>query len=477
MLHYSFRLLPFLFLICSSALAQLSNNGSLIQINGNALVQINGDFTNEAGSNYVNYGSVIVLGNFTNNQVMSSPYSGMLRFDGTTGPQTVSGASKLWANDIEINNASGIIINDTLLVDGEISFINGILSATNASNPFWLSSTATISSINPPSDASHVRGYMVREGTGNFSYPLGDGTKYQKIDLNLSSNTAGMRVRYDSSSAGAAPYVNTGSDTTPLFVFNNLEYWDCTPLGTATGTVQVYWDSYKNGGTTFPNDLRVAHKSGGNWLNEGTIGVGTSAAGSVTSNSLSTWSPFTLGSTSFGSPLPINLLGFNGKVLKEYNQLIWFTGIEEPNTNFELERSINGKQFNKIARIAAQGNNNNEYRYNDFFTEAGDVFYRLRIINTSGKLGYSNTVKLNRKDALGLASSLFPNPAEQLINIAIGDQSLIGSQAKLYDMSGKLLQSVEIKTGVQQIDINQYPAAQYIIRLENDESLKFNKIQ
>ena len=42
-------------------------------------------------------------------------------------------------------------------------------------------------------------------------------------------------------------------------------------------------------------EAKVGHKISGNWQNEGGTGSGTVSAGSVTSNSLTTWGIFALG--------------------------------------------------------------------------------------------------------------------------------------------------------------------------------------
>lgn len=460
-----------------SAAAQsgtLYNNGAILQINDLAVLQVNGDFNNQAGSSYNNDGTIIVTGNVTNNQVMTSPYTGVLRFNGT-GVQTLSGTTAIYASDIEVNNASGVVLSDTLKVAGVCSFINGIVSAAATTTPLWFTSTGTISSTNAAKDISHVNGYVVKEGTGSFSYPVGNGIRYQRADVNLTANAAGMRVRYDTTNAGSASFSAAGTDPTPLLAYNTLESWDMTPLSTATGTVTMFWDNYRNIGITNTAHLKVAHKTGGTWRNEGTTGTGTTGAGSVTSNSLSTWSPFTLGSINAGSSLPLSIIAFNGKTGNGYNELSWETANEQGITAFDLEKSLDGSRFTAIASIDAKGASGNQYQYQDAHNKAGNVFYRLRINEASMQYSYSNTLKLQTSGGTEHGISLYPNPATGTVTLSIPDQQLLHSQARLTDLSGKTVLLISVNSMHQSVDLSNLPAGIYLLAFDNGTTLRFSK--
>ncbi len=130
---------------------------------------------------------------------------------------------------------------------------------------------------------------------GAFIYPVGDGVRYQPVSVDLTDNSAGLSVRYVPADAGTASFTTTGASTIALDAYNNEEYWDINPIGTATGTVTITWDDYRNPPITTSDTVqvfRVAHKTAEGWANEGTIASGTTSAGSVVSAVLSSWSPF-----------------------------------------------------------------------------------------------------------------------------------------------------------------------------------------
>ncbi len=289
-----------------NAQTALYNNGAIIHIGSGATVYVKGELTNQSGSALSNNGELSITGNLTNNQVMSATGAGELKLLGAS-IQTIGGASPFFTQHVTFNNI-GSTLNNTLKVFGESKFINGIISSSNPSNPLCYASTGSVSISNAPGNASHVNGYVVKEGTGPFDYPVGDGIQYQKVGVNLTANASGMRVKYNAGNAGAGTFTNGGTSTTPLIDYNNQEYWDIVPLSNATGNVTIYWDAYNNTSTPLFGLNRVAHKAGSSWLNEGTFATGNAGSGYVVSNNLTSWDKFTLGRIDqVGLPINVTL--------------------------------------------------------------------------------------------------------------------------------------------------------------------------
>ncbi len=179
----------------------------------------------------------------------------------------------------------------------------------------------------------------------------------------------------------------------------------------------------------------------------------------------------------FGSTaLPLQLLSFSGNTHKGYNTLQWQTGVEDGTASIALERSSDGRVYNKVTAITAKGSNSS-YSYDDAYLLDGSssVLYRLKLIDKDGKYSYSNTVRLYSSTVSGQSIDINPNPAKSMINLSIGDKSLVGSQARLINHMGVTLQIIDIKSTVQSIDLSQYPAAIYMISLINGETIRFTK--
>jgi hypothetical protein len=478
-LYKNIKLMKKLIALCCIASAYTANaqnafynNGSIVQINSNAVVQINGNVVNNANSSYVNDGTVNIKGNFTNNQYMATPSNGVTRFEGS-GIQTVNGSYAIFAKNVEI--AGRVLLNDTLKIDGECKFINGVIKATSAANPVWFTNNGFVSTTNAASNASHVNGYVVKEGTGNFSYPVGDSNRYQKVDISLVSNTNGMLVKYDTLNAGNGPYIPGGMEGTPLVAHNKLENWNCTPLGGAAGNVTMYWDDYRNGGIGNPSVLRVAHYKLGQWLNEGDVTtiVGSPTSGFVRSFTVNSWSPFTLGSINLVSPLPITWLDVNGNVNSNKLAAINWKVAEQNVLNYTVEKSIDGVNFVEIGSQISKGNGQNNYTLTDAQLITGKVLYRIMQTDISGKKTYSNIILLQATN--NNVITLYPNPTADYVNIFVNNNNSLKTTASLFDIHGKQVKTVLLNNNNVQVSLKDIASGTYFIRFANGETQKIIK--
>jgi Secretion system C-terminal sorting domain len=449
------------------------NNGSIVQINGNAVVQINGDVVNNTNSSYINEGTVNIKGNFTNNQYMATPFNGVTRFEGSS-VQTVNGSYALYAKNVEI--AGRILLNDTLKIDGECKFINGIVKAASATNPVWFTSNGFVSTTNAASNASHVNGYVVKEGTGLFSYPVGDSNRYQKVDINLASNTNGMLVKYDTTNAGNGPYIPGGIEGAPLVAHNRLENWNCTPLGGAAGNVTMFWDDYRNGGIGNPSVLRVAHYKLGQWLNEGDVTtlIGSTTSGWVTSYLINSWSPFTLGSIDLTSTLPINWISVHALLAKNGQANIQWKVQENNVVTYEVQKSNDGINYHLIGTVISKGNGENMYAFTEAQTLNGKAFYRIKQADKDDQWSYSKTMLLNATDNYANVT-VYPNPTANIVNINCSDKMLLNTKALLTDVNGKQLQTISIEQINTTINLAGYSNGMYLLKLQNGQVIKLVK--
>jgi len=455
-------------LFASAAIAQneLYNNGTTLFISTGCTVTVNGDFINKSGSTFTNNGTLSVTGNTTNDQSMAVPASGTLQFTGTTA-QSLNGTADYFANNVLINNAAGVTLNTRLKCDGSVTFTSGILTASTTSTPLLF----TANGLNTgAANTSHVNGYVVKEGTGNFTYPVGDGTRYQKVDLNLIANAGGMAVKYFGTDASTAPFTTGGSDPVPLVSYNTNEYWDITPSTTASGNVTIFWDGYKDGFSNSAADRRVAHKVGSNWVNEGTIGTGTAAAGSVTSNAISTWSPFAMGSVV--SVLPVKWLSVIGNVSGSSNATINWIVQEQNVAQYEVQKSTDGRSFSNIGSVASRGNGQNSYSFTDAAALTGTGYYRIRQIDVDGRSSLSAVVKLGGKNEK--AVSVYPVPARSTVVVTV-PQTLVTTNATLFDNTGKQIRTILLTNTASTIDVSDLPSGIYVLRFTNGSTSKLVK--
>lgn len=471
MLHQHIKKLGFGLSICTLPFCTqaqiLYNNGAVLYLNTGASMQVNGGMTNASGSDLNNNGTLNVTGILTNNQSMATSPGGTLNFSGNAA-QTFSGSEPYRAGNVVVNNPAGISLNNKLVVSGNMTFTSGHIVAASTSSPLVFTNSGTHSGA---SNSSHVNGYVVKEGTGAFSYPVGNGVNLQKVDVNLSANGSGLQVKYNAADAGSGPYTTTGTEATPLAIYNTSEYWDISPLSTATGAVTIYWDNVNNIVSSTPS-LRVAHKSGANWQNEGGLNItGNATAGSVSSNPLSTWSPFTLGATAVNA-LPVQLLDFTARSVPAGNLLEWASASEEPQTRYSIERSADAKTFIPMGTVQGLGGLKNSYSFLDEQPLSPVAYYRLHITEPGSDASYS-PVRMVRYE--GMSSwDVSPVPANDYLVIANTNTAFNGQMAWISDLQGKLIQSFNIGEQVR-LNIGHLAAGMYLVHFPDGRIVKVIK--
>jgi len=108
------------------------------------------------------------------------------------------------------------------------------------------------------------------------------------------------------------------------------------------------------------------------------------------------------------TPLGINILSFDGKANENNILLNWTTVKESDNKGFEIERSVDGKVYNKIGY--AGYNTNGTYGFMDEKPFDGLNQYRLKMIDKDGKYTYSNTIAIKANVFTDI--EIYPNPVE-----------------------------------------------------------------
>lgn len=147
--------------------------------------------------------------------------------------------------------------------------------------------------------------------------------------------------------------------------------------------------------------------------------------------------------------LPVNLVSFSAQLISNDVKLKWQTASEIENDHFEIERSFNGKDFSVIGQRAANnGNMTSDYELSDIdaaLQGAGKLFYRLKIVSTTGKVEYSKTViiLLDKKGAF--VTGILPNPFAEEINVGVNVPRNGIMRVSLVDMTGRVLHRKDIR--------------------------------
>ncbi len=162
--------------------------------------------------------------------------------------------------------------------------------------------------------------------------------------------------------------------------------------------------------------------------------------------------------------LPLKLISFTGVYKNGGTYLHWKTTSEFNVSNFEIERSKDGRVFEKIGTVSI--NSGGDYSYNDIHTETGTSFYRLKIVDINGQYSYSNIIKISA-DNLN-AFNVFPNPSKgRLILDGVQGNGIIN----LFSIEGKLIKELKTFPNME-IDISNFKNGPYLIQYINKNEVQ-----
>jgi hypothetical protein len=148
---------------------------------------------------------------------------------------------------------------------------------------------------------------------------------------------------------------------------------------------------------------------------------------------------YTIGTLSFSSTLPIELISFDAYLNNGTVALEWQTASELNNDYFTIERSSNGNDFEPIINVDGAGNSNHIINYfeTDYSPLAGASYYRLRQVDYDGRSSWSQIENVkpmgNSEEIL-----LYPNPTDGLINIILNDFSDEHLMIEFSDITGRI---------------------------------------
>lgn len=152
-----------------------------------------------------------------------------------------------------------------------------------------------------------------------------------------------------------------------------------------------------------------------------------------------------------GSPLPVELLYFNGKQLGDEIKLVWATASQLNFNYFAIESSINGEEWREEGRVVGEGTSQAlltyEYVLRNFIT--GKNYFRLKSVDFDETYEYSNIVAVVA--SIPAHVSVYPNPASssQSLSFELNFNPQEGDYFRLLDVSGVelLRQSISTLTG------------------------------
>jgi len=175
--------------------------------------------------------------------------------------------------------------------------------------------------------------------------------------------------------------------------------------------------------------------------------------------------------------LPIELVSFTGINQGDKNILNWRTESELNNEGFDVERSVNTRDWETIGFVKGSGTSNtpHDYSFSDHDIQQPFYYYRLKqhdYESTGGKTSYSNVVYLANKSVTEFSAAITPNIFSRTFTVNYSNASESSLRMRLFSLSGEIIFeksfSHEDAYGTINVDIEkEIPAGVYLLRFES----------
>ncbi len=459
-----------------------------------ANLDIAGNFTTSNATSILNVASFYlkVGGNFNTASNVTLINCPTIEFNGVA-PQTFNNTTGTHSltNVVMNNTSSGLTLtgtaNSNMVISGTLTLTSGILYT--AASPILTMNAGSIATSG--SASSFVDGPMQKIGATAFVFPVGDAfNRWARIAMTAPTVVSTFQAQYFYTPY--TDYLTLAATPTPVLTYNvsAIEYWQCDRIaGAGNASLTLYWEDAASSGINscapLPGgDLVVARWNGSAWENRSNTIVGGitgscagSGAGTVTSDVLTAFSPFTFGSKSATvtvNPLPVQLLYFTGENVGKENVLRWSTATETNNDYFTVERSADGYTFESIGIVDGAGTSTEvlSYQLVDKNPIVGVNYYRLKQTDFDGHAKYSPKI-VTLEYVPPTEYVLFPNPSTNEIVIYSGNSAEELVDIQITDVTGRVVFteanfSVKGKNNsTRSIDISSFSEGIYYLSLKD----------
>ncbi|HMU11321.1 MAG TPA: T9SS type A sorting domain-containing protein [Ferruginibacter sp.] len=176
-------------------------------------------------------------------------------------------------------------------------------------------------------------------------------------------------------------------------------------------------------------------------------------------------------------PLAVKWISLFGRPNAKTNLICWSIETNEHTTAFDVERSNDGIQYEKIGEVTAMANHTGElYRFTDERVSQQKHFYRVRQKDSHGQSALSTSIMItNQGNSFDVL--LFPNPAREKITVVLPGTTGVNKEFLLFNSNGMLLRKVRIQQAATQVSVADLKPGQYLlVNYELGIFSRFNKI-
>jgi hypothetical protein len=314
-----------------------------------------------------------------------------------------------------------------------------------------------------------------RSGTGTFTAPAVSSNQLRSTVTANSVNTFAI-TSPTFSVAASNPIINltftygSGSQAT----ITNVQYAIRYVSSTTNTVVETTPVNYAGGGciaVTKPSDF-----SGTNYQ---VVAIYTVSDGNGNpSNGFIFFDNFGTNGVAAASVLPVKFQSLEATSSSNSVTLKWMVAAEEHLSGYDVEKSIDGKNFSKIGFVSASNQPN--YSFLDSKASA-TIYYRIRSVDLDGRYAFS-TIALVKAGKSLIVLNAYPSPFTNNFSLDHGTATA-GSLITISAEDGRTIKTIIPTVGAQRtpVDLSAAKAGMYLVRFKNSngdvETLKVLKQQ
>jgi len=359
-------------LIFSSKIAGQTTNVGVVYISPNTIMSTEGDLDNKTTGDLVNDGDLYVYSHYNNDGMVTFlGKTGITRMRGLFGFQDISGSVPMqWYNG-EFNNPitqqPAFHLSNEVSISGQADFSKGIVDDDNYGGLMVFENLATHINVD---DASHVDGYVRKNGNDAFRFPIGDKGQYRYAAISAPDNKTDAftgKYFFDNSDPLYSHTLKAGV----IGEIDNKEYWTVDKTASNSDVfLTLSWDEDTTPSSIYAAPYDEIHivrwdDSKKLWVDEGGVADATTKEVTTIINPLLGYGVFTLARVKSDIILPCggrgvvvyNAISPNGDGVNDFFNI---DGIDKCSTNNTV--TVYNRWGVKVYETKAYNTNGNVFK-------------------------------------------------------------------------------------------------------------------
>jgi protein involved in ribonucleotide reduction len=172
------------------------------------------------------------------------------------------------------------------------------------------------------------------------------------------------------------------------------------------------------------------------------------------------------------SPLPVKFVGFTVTHKNNDALIQWSTSNETNANSYEIERSLDGNNWNTIAYVIAVGNsiNVNNYSFTDKNLSAKIAYYRVKEVDFDGKTTITD-IKSIKTDITSTIADIKISSIQNKVLLQFPLQVQGNLIVRFVSLNGQIVDQQNINNPVGQVVLNSKVTGNYIISVSNGQDI------